>query len=98
MIIIITTDITTWGYTTTDNNGEAVEHWAEANNLTLIHDAKLPKSFNSKLWKSGYNPDFFFASITIGESTWIFFLLTVGIILSDVHLLDIHVWCHWLSI
>ena len=24
--------ITTWGYTTTDNNGEAVEHWAEANN------------------------------------------------------------------
>ena len=40
--------ITTWCYTTTDNNREAVGHLAEANNLTLIHDVKLPKSFNSK--------------------------------------------------
>ena len=43
---------TTWGYTTTDNNGEAVEHWTEANNLTLMHNVKLTKYFNSKQWKS----------------------------------------------
>ena len=49
-----------------DNNGEALEHWAEANNLALIHDAKLPKSFNRKRWKSGYNPDLTFASTNIG--------------------------------
>ena len=37
---------TTWGYTRTDNEGEAVEHWADSCDFTLIHDAKLPKSFN----------------------------------------------------
>ena len=31
------------GYTSTDNDGEAVELWAESNNLSLIHNAKLPK-------------------------------------------------------
>ena len=38
---------TSWGYDTTDNNGEAVEQWADSCDHTLIHDAKLPKSFNS---------------------------------------------------
>ena len=38
---------TSWGYDTTDNNGEAVEQWADSCDLTLIHDAKLPKSFNN---------------------------------------------------
>ena len=38
---------TTWGYDITDDNGEAVEEWAESCDLTLIQDAKLPKSFNS---------------------------------------------------
>ena len=33
---------TTWGYTITDNDG----------NLILIHNAKLPKSFNSARWQN----------------------------------------------
>ena len=42
---------TSWGYNTADNNGEAVEQWADSCDLTLIHDAKLPKLFNSARWK-----------------------------------------------
>ena len=38
---------TTWGYTNTDDNGEAVEQWEDSCNLTVIHNAKLTKSFNS---------------------------------------------------
>ena len=54
-----------WGYT--DNDGEAVEQWAESNNLSLIHNAKLPKSFNSAIWKKWYNPDLIFASTNISN-------------------------------
>ena len=53
---------TTWGYRNTDNEGEAVAQWADSCDFTLIHDAKLPKSFNSARWKKGYNPDIIFAS------------------------------------
>ena len=59
---------TTWGYNTTDDNGEAVEEWADSCDFTLIHDAKLPKSFNSAAWKKSYNPDLIFASECIANS------------------------------
>ena len=62
-----TSNSTSWGYDRTDTNGEAVEQWAESCDLTLIHDAKLPKSFNSARWKKGYNPDFIFAYESIAN-------------------------------
>ena len=58
---------TTWGYTSTTNEGEAVEQWADSGDFTLIHDAKLPKSFNSARWKKGYNPNLIFASDSIAN-------------------------------
>ena len=58
---------TTWGYTTKDHNGEAAEQWADSCDLTLTHNAKLSKSFNSARWKRGYNPDLIFVSESIAN-------------------------------
>ena len=58
---------TTWGYARTYNEGEAVEQWADSCDFTLIHAAKLPKSFNSARWKKDYNPDHIFVSDSIAN-------------------------------
>ena len=58
---------TTWGYTNTDNNVEAVEQWADSCNITLIHNANLFMSFNSARWKRGYNPDLIFVSESVAN-------------------------------
>ena len=54
-------------YTSTDNEGEAVEQWADSCEFTLSHDAKLPMSFNCARWKKGYNTDLIFASDSIAN-------------------------------
>ena len=49
------------------NDGNAVEQCAVSSNLSIIHDAKLQKSFNSARWMKGYNPDLIFATLTLCE-------------------------------
>ena len=58
---------TLWGYTITGTNGEAVEPRAKSSKLSLIHDAKLPKSFTCARWNEVYNPDLIFVSTSIGN-------------------------------
>ena len=51
----------------TDVNGRLVEQWSETNQFSLVHDAKKLKSFNSKSWQQGYNPDLAFVSYSIAH-------------------------------
>ena len=37
-----------WGHRSTDENDTLVETWSESTQLSLVHDAKQLKSFNSK--------------------------------------------------
>ena len=53
---------TIWGYEYNNRDGEAVEEWALANDLTLIHSAKGKPSFQSARWRREYNPDLVFVS------------------------------------
>ena len=53
---------TNWGYNETDSDGEAVENWAVAHDLVMLHDAKGDFSFQSSRWRRGYNPDLAFVT------------------------------------
>ena len=53
---------TSWGYNNSNNDGILLEEWAEAHQLHLVHDTKLPPSFNSCCWRRGYKPDLVFTS------------------------------------
>ena len=45
------------GYREDDENDLFLEDSISTNNLHLIHDSKLPNTFNSGRWKRGYNLD-----------------------------------------
>lgn len=57
----------TRGYADTNDDGVAVEKWAEDNEISLIHYPKLPHSFNSSRWKREYNPEILFVSNNIKQ-------------------------------
>ena len=58
---------TLWRYTTTNNDVESMEQWSDSNSMSLIHNAKLMKSFNIVIWNKGYNPDLIFISSNISD-------------------------------
>jgi len=55
------------GYENTNDDGNRVEQWAVGNQLSVIHDSKLPPSFNSAKWKWGYNLDLIHVSENIRQ-------------------------------
>lgn len=54
------------GYTDTNEDEEAVEKWAEDNDLSLVHDPQT-SYFNNDKWKGGYNPNIIFVSSNINQ-------------------------------
>lgn len=53
---------TQWKYRDSDENGEKLASWAEANNLYLVFDAKDRGTFKSAAWRQEYNPDLCFVT------------------------------------
>ena len=58
-----------WGYNSIDENGTLEEKWSKSNQLSLLHDVKKPKSFNSKRWWQGYNTDLAFVYDSIAHQS-----------------------------
>ncbi len=54
---------TTWGYSTTNPDGDALEYWASMAGLQLLFDPKQPASFLSGRWNTKSNPDLAFTDI-----------------------------------
>ena len=52
-----------------NSDGELLENWAAANLLSLVYDAKLPRSFNTVRWNKGYNADLTFVSPSIAHQS-----------------------------
>jgi len=48
---------TTWSYRSTNASGEALEDWASASGLNLLHGPKQPDSFHSRRSNTGTNPE-----------------------------------------
>ena len=53
----------------TEDKEDVVEQWLDSCELTLMHDAKLSKSFNSARWKKGLNPDLIFTSASTNTAS-----------------------------
>lgn len=56
-----------WGYTESNGNSEAVENWTQREDMVLIHNNKLPSSSNSGRWKKEYNNNLILASESISQ-------------------------------
>ena len=58
---------TNWGYSASDENGEALLTWAESSDLQLLYDPNEPDSFCSARWNATTNPDLAFARVRVGQ-------------------------------
>jgi len=48
---------TTWGYDSSNEDGEVLIDWISASDLYLLQDLKGPHTFWSARWNGGYNQD-----------------------------------------
>jgi len=48
---------TTWGYDSSNEDGEVLLDWISASDLYILQDLKGPHTFWSARWNAGYNPD-----------------------------------------
>ena len=53
----------TWGYSSTNPDGDALEDWASASGMHPLYDSKQPNSFHSGRWNMTSNPDLAFVNL-----------------------------------